>query len=67
MPALGPRCGELRIPDAEATWRILYRQDADAVVMLAVFAKKTQATQEAILETCATRLKLYDLHTRGGK
>ena len=67
MPALGPRCGEIRIPDADATWRIMYRLDADAVVILAVFAKKTQATPKAILETCATRLKLYDLHARGGR
>jgi phage-related protein len=67
MPTLGPRCGELRIPDADATWRIMYRLDADAVVILAVFAKKTRATPKAILETCATRLKSYDLHTRGGK
>ena len=67
MPTLGPRCGELRIPDADATWRIMYRLDADAVVILAVFAKKTPATPKAILETCATRLKLYDLHARGGR
>ena len=67
MPTLGPRCGELRIPDADATWRILYRLDADAVIIVAVFAKKTQATPNAILETCATRLALYDLHARGGK
>jgi ribosome-binding protein aMBF1 (putative translation factor) len=27
MPALGPRCHELRIQDAGATWRIIYRLD----------------------------------------
>jgi phage-related protein len=67
MPALGPRCGELRIPDADATWRIMYRLDADAVVIVAVFAKKTQATPKTILETGAARLKLYDRHAHGGK
>jgi phage-related protein len=66
MPAIGARCGELRIPDADATWRIIYRLDPDAVIILAVFAKKTQATPNAILETCAARLKLYDRHARGG-
>ncbi len=67
MPVLGPRCGELRIPDAAATWRILYRLDPDAVVILAVFAKKTPATSMAILATCAARLTRYDLNSRGGK
>jgi phage-related protein len=66
MPVIGPRCGELRIPDADATWRIMYRLDPDAVIILPVFAKKTQATPKAILETCAARLKLYDRHARGG-
>ena len=41
MPSLAPRCAELRIPDADATWRILYRLDPDAVVILDVFSKKT--------------------------
>ena len=67
MPTLGPRCGELRIPDVLATWRIMSRLDADAVIIVAVFAKKTPATPTAVLETCATRLRLYDLHSRGGK
>ena len=34
MPALGARCGELRIPDASVTWRILFRLDGDAVVIV---------------------------------
>ena len=38
----------------------------DAVVILAVFAKKTPATPKSILEACVARLKLYDLHSRGG-
>ena len=67
MPTLGPRCGELRIPDSDTTWRITYRLDPDAVIILAVFAKKSQATPNAILATCAARLKQYDLHSRGGK
>jgi phage-related protein len=27
MPRIGPRCHELRIPDADATWRLVYRLD----------------------------------------
>ncbi len=67
MPVLGPRCGELRISDAEATWRILYRLDPDAVIILAVFAKKTPATPMVILDACAARLAKYDVNSRGGK
>lgn len=62
-----PRGAELRISDAEVTWHVMYRLDGDAVIIVAVFAKRTQATHRAILETCTTRRELYDLHTRGGK
>ena len=43
MPSVGTRCHELRIPDAHATWRIVYRLDPDAVVIAEVFSKKTAA------------------------
>ena len=29
MPSIGPRCCELRIPDRDQTWRIIYRIDED--------------------------------------
>ena len=60
LPVLGARCAELRIPDATATWRILYRVDPDAVVIAAVFAKKTQATPVTILAAARARLRHYD-------
>jgi phage-related protein len=44
MPVIGVRCHELRIVDGDLTWRIVYRVDADAVVICDVFSKKTQAT-----------------------
>lgn len=65
MPALGLRCGELRIPDAEVTWRILYRLDPDAVVIMDVFAKKTQATPATTLKTGRARLQQYDRNSQG--
>jgi phage-related protein len=64
MPVLGPRCGELRIPDADVTWRVLYRLDADAVVIVEVFAKKTPATPKTILATGKQRLQQYDQLTQ---
>ena len=60
MPVVGPRCHELRVRDAEADWRIVYRADADAVVILAVFSKKTRATPKAVIDACIRRRKEYD-------
>ncbi len=65
MPTLGPRCAELRIIDATVTWRILYRLDLDAVIIAAVFAKKTQATPIAMLSTAKGRFRQYDAAIRG--
>jgi phage-related protein len=60
MPSIGPRCHELRITDGDLTWRIIYRVDHDAVVILEVFNKKTRETPRAIIEICKARLKSYD-------
>ena len=60
MPAVGTRCHELRINDAGITWRIIYRIDPDAIVILEVFRKKTPQTFEAVIETCRQRLRSYD-------
>ena len=60
MPAIGPRCHELRINDAAATFRIIYRTDPDAVVILEVFSKKTRQTPKTVLAACKRRLRDYD-------
>ena len=60
MPSVGPRCHELRIIDHEVAWRVMYRADADAVLILAVFAKKTRATPTQVIDHCKRRLKEYD-------
>lgn len=60
MPSIGPRCYELRINDTNSTWRIIYRLDADAIVILAVFDKKTAKTPKQIIEICQKRLRYYD-------
>jgi len=66
MPAIGPRCHELRIVDESATWRIVYRIDADAIVIGDVFSKKTQATPKTVIDACRRRFKEYDV-IAGGK
>jgi phage-related protein len=60
MPSVGQRCHELRINDATSTWRVMYRIDNDAIVILEVFSKKTGKTPKTIIDTCRKRLKEYD-------
>ena len=60
MPEVGPRCHELRIVDEGVTWRIMYRIDPAAVVIVEVFAKKTAQTPASVLRACQRRLKEYD-------
>jgi phage-related protein len=60
MPSIGPRCYELRINDVNITWRIIYRIDTDAIIILAIFDKKTTQTPKPIIEICQKRLKFYD-------
>jgi phage-related protein len=60
MPSVGPRCHELRIIDVSAHWRLIYRIDADAIVITEVCAKKSAKTPETVFEICRRRLKDYD-------
>jgi phage-related protein len=64
MPSIGPRCHELRIGDAGKTWRVVYRVDAGAIVVVDVFQKAMQQTPARVLTDCARRLRLYDQLTR---
>ncbi|MBP9593089.1 MAG: type II toxin-antitoxin system RelE/ParE family toxin [Steroidobacteraceae bacterium] len=59
LPIVGPACHELRITDAGANWRIVYHLRADAVVILAVFAKKTRRTPAQQIEASRDRLRRY--------
>ena len=60
MPAVGVRCHELRIQDEGQIWRVIYRTDPDAVLILEVFSKKTQQTPRNVIAVCKRRLKAYD-------
>ena len=60
LPDIGPRCHELRVNDANKTWRLIYRIDDDAVVVLDVFEKKTRALPQRLIAECQRRLRLYD-------
>jgi phage-related protein len=60
MPSVGARCHELRVNDATGTWRLIYRLDRDAIVILEVFRKQAKATPHGVLEVCRKRLRAYD-------
>jgi phage-related protein len=60
MPSIARHVHELRIRDRDATWRVIYRRDPDAVVLLDVFAKKTRATPLTVIRACQRRLAAYD-------
>ena len=65
MPVIGARCHELRVPDAQATWRMVYRMDADAIVIAEVFSKKSRVTPREVIETSRRRLRAYDAAAAG--
>jgi phage-related protein len=60
MPIVGVRCHELRIDDGGVAWRVIYRADPDAIVILEVFSKKTRKTPESVINVCRRRLRDYD-------
>ncbi len=60
MPEIGGPCHELRIHDRNNSWRIIYRIDKDAIILLDVFNKKDAKTPRQVIENCRARLRSYD-------
>jgi phage-related protein len=62
MSVVGPRCHELRVKDdvARVQWRVMLRADPDAVLVLHIFHKQTDATPRAVIDACQRILKRYD-------
>ena len=62
MPSIGAHCHEIRLADSETNkdWRIIYRIDVDAIIIVDVFNKTTNKTPDSIIEKCKKRLKQYD-------
>ncbi|MDP1678510.1 MAG: type II toxin-antitoxin system RelE/ParE family toxin [Bacteroidota bacterium] len=61
MPSIGKRCHELRINDANKTWRIIYSIYEDSILILDVFEKKTQQTPKVVIKNCKKRISLLEL------
>lgn len=60
IPGIGNHCHELRIRDVEKNWRIIYRIDDDAILIVEIFGKTTRATPKKVIEICKKRLRKYD-------
>lgn len=60
MPGIGAHCHELRVRDSNKNWRIIYRIDEDAIVIIEVFTKTTRTTPAEVIANCQRRLRLYD-------
>ena len=64
MPEIASRCHELRIRDRNQVWRIMYRTDPDAIVILEIFSKKTPSTPKQVIKDCQRRIQQYDQGAR---
>ncbi len=60
MPDISERVHELRIVDESQIWRIIYRIDAEEIVVAEIFSKKTPATPPQVIKTCRKRFREYD-------
>lgn len=60
MPSIGVRCYELRINDKNKSWRIIYKIDSDAIIILDVFEKRTNQIPKQVIETCQKRIQFYE-------
>jgi len=58
MPAIGPRCHELRITAVQLKkgWRVMYYLGRHAIAVLGVFQKTTRATPAYVIDSSRRRL-----------
>lgn len=67
LPDVGARCGAIRVRDAEHSWRIMYRIDSDAILVLDVYSKKTRKIPDEVIDRCRRRIKQYDAAVKAMK
>lgn len=63
MPSIGSHVHELRINDQNQTFRVIYRIDKAAIVIVEVFSKKTPETPDRVIRVSQSRLAAYDALT----
>jgi phage-related protein len=61
LPAIDPRCHELRIDDIvnKTEWRVIYYTGQQAIAVLDIFAKKTRKTPSDVISHCRRRLAQF--------
>ncbi|MBW3564378.1 MAG: type II toxin-antitoxin system RelE/ParE family toxin [Acidobacteria bacterium] len=67
MPGIGRGCHELRLNDQRRAWRLVYAVEADAIVILEVFEKKTQKMPKHAIDSCKDRLARFRRAIRDGE
>jgi phage-related protein len=60
MPSIGRRCHKFRVRDIDENWRIIYRIDDDAILIVEVFNKTFREAPDSVIDTCKKRLSKYD-------
>jgi len=60
MPSIEARVHELRINDKNRIWRINYRIDEDAIILVEIFAKNTRQTPVKVIEAAQQPLRTCD-------
>jgi phage-related protein len=67
MPAIGPRCHELRIGDTvtKREFRVVYYVGKAAIVILEVFGKTTRTTPQTVIDQAKKRLRQYQALAEG--
>ncbi len=60
MPSIGARVHELRVNDQNQTWRLFYRVDEEAIVVVNLLSKKTEQTPLPTIRLCQSRFRQYD-------
>jgi phage-related protein len=48
------------VNDTGQTWRVIYRTDADAVLVLALYSKKTSKTPKHVIDRAKNLIREYD-------
>lgn len=64
MLSIGAMCHELRIRDVEINWRIMYRINSDAIIILEVYENKSGKTPKYIIDVCKERIKVYNRESK---
>lgn len=60
MPSIGAHVHELRIRQTGKRWRVIYRIDPTAILVVEVFNKTTPETPQSVIDVCKKRLAAFD-------